>query len=137
MKAISFINTWKQLTMKAEAFCGSCTRHASGGSHGQVAEEPWYPDILPAYEGELFCLLLKNSWEQWSLCLVPTGNTPSEYRRVGICMWRAHNYNGWKSGDRFLDVASPERRRGYKPTSTEWNRPFLYPEAWTETLTIV
>jgi len=52
-------------------------------------------------------------------------------------MWKSYNYDFGKSGDRFLDVASPERRRNYKPGRPEWLRPFLYPRAWTEKLTIV
>ncbi|KAK4442947.1 HET-domain-containing protein [Podospora aff. communis PSN243] len=139
MKASSFVNAENHPMIKAEAFCVSCTLHPTGGSHGQVVQEPWYPDVLPAHEGEIFCLLLKNAFDQWSLCLVPSGNGPNEYKRVGVCKWRAHDRH-WRKldgGDLFLDVAAPDRRRVKVFGRDKRMEPFLYSNAWTETIVIV
>lgn len=136
LKATALIDYWKISSLKVEAFCSPCHEHTVPTQHG-VPDATWWPDTKPPLEGELFCLLLRNESEQWSICIVPTGVKPNEYRRVGVVKWPKYLYDGFSSrGTQFVDVAAEDRRRNYKPKE-DYGRLHMYPESWVETLSIV
>ncbi|KAK7187166.1 hypothetical protein DPSP01_004017 [Paraphaeosphaeria sporulosa] len=131
--------------LHAEAYCAPCSSHGTPTQHGFVVR-PWMPDTKPPAEGDIFCLHLKNAFQQWSVCLVPTGNNPKVYRRVGAVMWRdGHDSDHIFPAARhptarhqnFVDIVAVERGRDSGSWRFKKDGPRLYPQSWAETLTIV
>ncbi|KAL5312844.1 hypothetical protein ACEPPN_019270 [Leptodophora sp. 'Broadleaf-Isolate-01'] len=135
LKATATINDQnKRPCLQAEAYCAPCSEHKTPTQHGSVVRT-WLPDTKPAPEGEILCLHLKNEFEQWSVCLVPTDNNPRVYRRVGAVKWRgSSDAERRTAGNKFDSIAAAERGS----ESWRWNdSPRLYPNSWVETITIV
>jgi hypothetical protein len=58
-----------------------------------------YPDVLPFKSREIYCLHVEypkgrsGTDFQYCLCLVPAGQKPDEYERVGLCAWNMYTFS--------------------------------------------